>query len=258
VLTVGAGANPLRIDINFTDSGAGLDQEEIQVSFAAGGYTLQEIVDAINLASNNPTQKYDENGNFLGYSAASIVETEDASGDPAYKLKLSARDSDVNGMTIDIGVAPTGAITGIFGTVNVLGTNLMADVGDVGGVDTLSLFQSWNGTAWVGDATGGADAGVNILDTTAAATALESITDAIGLKDIARAAFGYKINRLESTGEVLAIQTENLMTAESRISDVDVATEMAILTRNQVLAQAGTAMLAQANSIPQMALTLLR
>jgi flagellin len=39
---------------------------------------------------------------------------------------------------------------------------------------------------------------------------------------------------------------------------VDVATEMAILTRNQVLAQAGTAMLAQANSIPQMALTLLR
>jgi len=67
-----------------------------------------------------------------------------------------------------------------------------------------------------------------------------------------------KINRLESTGEVLAIQAENLMAAESRISDVDVATEMAELTRNQVLAQAGTAMLAQANSIPQMALGLLR
>jgi len=87
---------------------------------------------------------------------------------------------------------------------------------------------------------------------------MTAVAAAIGLKDTARAAFGYKINRLESTGEVLSIQSENLSTAESRISDVDVATEMATLTRNQVLAQAGTAMLAQANSIPQMALTLLR
>ncbi len=58
--------------------------------------------------------------------------------------------------------------------------------------------------------------------------------------------------------ELLGIQAENLTTAESRISDVDVATEMATLTRNQVLAQAGTAMLAQANAMPQMALTLLQ
>lgn len=99
----------------------------------------------------------------------------------------------------------------------------------------------------------------SLIDTAAnAELALADITDAIGLKDTARAAFGYKINRLEATGEVLAIQMENLMASESRISDVDVATEMATLTRNQVLAQAGTAMLAQANSIPQMALQLLR
>jgi flagellin len=66
------------------------------------------------------------------------------------------------------------------------------------------------------------------------------------------------MNRLESTVSVLNVQAENLMAAESRISDVDVATEMAAMTRNQVLAQAGTAMLAQANTMPQMALTLLR
>jgi flagellin len=48
------------------------------------------------------------------------------------------------------------------------------------------------------------------------------------------------------------------MSAESRISDVDVATEMAKMTRNQVLAQAGVSMLSQANSMPQMAMTLLR
>jgi len=100
--------------------------------------------------------------------------------------------------------------------------------------------------------------GINISSTTAAATALVSITSAITTKDTARAAFGYKMNRLESTISILDIQAENLMAAESRISDVDVATEMATLTRTQVLSQAGIAMLAQANTMPQMALTLLR
>jgi flagellin len=91
-----------------------------------------------------------------------------------------------------------------------------------------------------------------------AAAALLLVSDAIQAKDSARASFGYMMNRLESTNEVLNIQSENMMAAESRISDVDVATEMAALTRNQVLSQAGVAMLGQANSMPQMALTLLR
>jgi flagellin len=94
-------------------------------------------------------------------------------------------------------------------------------------------------------------------DGTNAQAALTQITSAIERKDSARASFGYMMNRLESTNEVLNIQAENLMSAESRISDVDVATEMASLTRNQVLAQAGISMLAQANTMPQMALNLL-
>ncbi len=101
-------------------------------------------------------------------------------------------------------------------------------------------------------------ASLSITTAASARAALTSLDSAINTKDTARAKFGYMINRLESTGEVLGIQAENLMAAESRISDVDVATEMATLTRNQVLSQAGTSMLAQANSIPQMALTLLR
>ncbi len=99
---------------------------------------------------------------------------------------------------------------------------------------------------------------LTIASTASAIAALSTLDSAINTKDTARAKFGYNINRLESTGEVLGIQAENLLAAESRISDVDVATEMATLTRNQVLSQAGTSMLAQANSIPQMALTLLR
>ncbi len=66
------------------------------------------------------------------------------------------------------------------------------------------------------------------------------------------------MNRLEGTVALLQTEAENLQASESRISDVDVTTEMAVLTRTQILAQAGTAMLVQANSIPQMALTLLR
>ena len=98
----------------------------------------------------------------------------------------------------------------------------------------------------------------SISTVSAAQSALATVAAAITTKDTARAAFGYKMNRLESTISVINNQTENLMAAESRISDVDVATEMAAMTRTQVLAQAGVSMLAQANTVPQMALSLLR
>jgi flagellin len=100
--------------------------------------------------------------------------------------------------------------------------------------------------------------GLTIADVASAKNALVTLDSAISTKDTARAKFGYKMNRLEGTISVLNIQAENLQAAESRVSDVDVATEMAEMTRNQVLAQAGISMLAQANSMPQMALTLLR
>ncbi len=95
-------------------------------------------------------------------------------------------------------------------------------------------------------------------DGTNAIAALGIVTTAIERKDSARANLGYMMNRLESTTSVLNTQAENLAASESRISDVDVATEMAKLTRNQVLSQAGIAMLGQANAMPQMALSLLR
>jgi len=99
---------------------------------------------------------------------------------------------------------------------------------------------------------------LNITDADSAATALSVLDTAIGDATKARADFGAKMNRLENTVQVINLQAENLQAAESRISDVDVATEMASMTRNQVLAQAGIAMLTQANMIPQMALSLLR
>ncbi len=107
-------------------------------------------------------------------------------------------------------------------------------------------------------ATGLALTGLSIEATGCAMAALTALDTAISSKDTARAKFGYKMNRLEGTISVLNIQAENLQAAESRVSDVDVATEMAEMTRNHVLAQAGISMLAQANAMPQMALQLLR
>ena len=103
---------------------------------------------------------------------------------------------------------------------------------------------------------GAADGGsVSLVDD--AEAALTAVSAAIITKDIYRAKLGYYMNRLEAANSILTIQAENLGAAESRISDVDVATEMAAMTRSQVLAQAGISMLAQANSMPQMARKLL-
>lgn len=73
-----------------------------------------------------------------------------------------------------------------------------------------------------------------------------------------RATIGAQINRLEHTISTLDVARENMTASESRIRDLDMADEMAEFTKYQILAQAGTAMLSQANQIPQMALQLLQ
>jgi flagellin len=103
----------------------------------------------------------------------------------------------------------------------------------------------------------GTGAGSTISTQSAAQVALEAIDSAIRTKDNVRANLGAMANRLANTVSNLSIQAENLQAAESRISDVDVATEMTEFTRNQILVQAAVSMLAQANSLPQLALRLL-
>ena len=83
------------------------------------------------------------------------------------------------------------------------------------------------------------------------------INDAIVRKDQIRSHLGAVQNRLENTVANLNIQAENLQAAESRISDVDVATEMTTFIRNQILSQTATAMLSQANAFPHMLMQLI-
>ena len=100
-------------------------------------------------------------------------------------------------------------------------------------------------------------AGRDIRTQEDAQLALEAINNAIIEKDKVRAHLGAIQNRLENTITNINVQAENLQAAESRISDVDVATEMTEFTRQQILTQTAVAMLSQANSLPQMAMQLI-
>jgi flagellin len=104
--------------------------------------------------------------------------------------------------------------------------------------------------------------GVNALDvttsTTTAAAAITALDTAISTVSTTRGSLGALQNRFESMINNLQVTTENLAASESRIRDTDMAQEMVSFTRNQVLLQAGTAMLAQANQVPQSILSLLR
>jgi flagellin len=131
----------------------------------------------------------------------------------------------------------------------------------------------FNGVDLLGSATGvtfqvGANDGETIAITFQSVSVdTYSDLDNVDLADIdadlddvstARAGYGAVQNRLEHALAVTGTYQENLTSAESRIRDVDMAEEMVNLTKNQILQQAGTAMLAQANQAPQAVLQLLR
>lgn len=97
----------------------------------------------------------------------------------------------------------------------------------------------------------------DITTSAKAGAAMTSIQNAINKVSEIRAKLGSVQNRLEHTINNLGVNAENLSASESRIRNADMAKEMTDFTRNQILVQAGTAMLAQANSAPQSVLKLL-
>jgi flagellin len=103
--------------------------------------------------------------------------------------------------------------------------------------------------------------GIDVIDLTTdsgANTAIGLIDAAISTVSDERSSLGAVQNRLEHTINNLEVAAENLSSSESRIRDVDMAYEMTNYTRNQIMMQAGVAMLAQANMAPQMVLSLLQ
>jgi flagellin len=165
------------------------------------------------------------------------IQTKSELGNQVWNVTLNGRDV---GKERDLWIANEGEIH----------TPGLTD-GIINGMDRNSFVEIQN-------AADGPWKGAEVRTQSSAQEALDAITESINTKDKIRADLGALQNRLENTMTNLTVQAENLQASESRISDVDVATEMTEFTRNNVLSQAATSMLAQANSLSQLALSLLR
>ncbi|HEX8123508.1 MAG TPA: flagellin [Solirubrobacteraceae bacterium] len=119
-----------------------------------------------------------------------------------------------------------------------------ANDGDVIAVSTISLS--------------GAIGTLSVALSTTSSTDLTELDNALSAVSQQRAVFGAVQNRFEHTLSAMSVYQENLIAAESRIRDVDMAEEMVNLTKEQILMQAGQAMLAQANQSPSSVLQLLQ
>jgi flagellin len=128
------------------------------------------------------------------------------------------------------------------------GDTLSASFADVEGSTGLGV----TGFSWSQAASGG-----TVFDLSQA-NALSTLDTAIGNVSNLAATLGAVQNRLQYTSDAISSTEENLSASNSRIQDVDMASEMTTLTQQQILQQAGTAMLAQANSQPQLVLKLLQ
>jgi len=121
----------------------------------------------------------------------------------------------------------------------------------------FSAYGAISGIATSASA-GPTGAAVSGLSGNLALSAISAIDDALSMVSTQRATFGAAQNRFQAVISTLAVSKENLSAARSRIMDTDYASETANLTRAQILQQAGTAMLAQANSAPNSVMSLLR
>lgn len=121
-----------------------------------------------------------------------------------------------------------------------------------------SLAASATAAVVIATVTGSAGSKISGSSATASTNAIKDIDAALDKLNGERANYGAAQNRFESVIGNLQITVENTSAARSRIMDTDFAAETAALTRSQILTQAGTAMLAQANQAPQSVLSLLR
>ncbi|MBK8570339.1 MAG: flagellin [Nitrosomonadales bacterium] len=228
----------------------------IQVKLGTGGANAaaDDILTATNLAAAVSAQQAAGNGTvgFTSRTAGAVTVTNTLYG------------------TAGVVAAPTEPVT--LGTVGAIAS---VDTAGVSGVyassstkGTLSLNSantfSIGGTSPAAAGLSSANVGLTAINTVDIST-LEGANNAISLIDGAlsqvstiRGSMGALQNRFASVVSSLSASSENLSAARSRILDADFAAETAQLTRNQILQQAGTAMLAQANQLPNTVLSLLR
>jgi flagellin len=194
--------------------------------------------------------------------AVSLVQTAEGSLSEVHSMLQRIRELAVQYKAGTLSNADKAAITAE-------ANQLMSEINRIGSGAEFNGIKLLNSAATITFQVGANDADSSItVDTksltslvgtlTADSSAISTIDKAIEDVSTLRGTFGAVQNRLEHTLGNLATYQENLMASESRIRDVDMAAEMVEFSKNQILQQAGTSMLAQANQAPQGVLSLLR
>ncbi len=160
--------------------------------------------------------------------------------------------------------ALSGQVSAILENTEFNGQKLFDASGGASGVFTFQVGANTgdkldvtiaNLASTVGTVLASVDVGATAASSNAQISAVDDLIKAVSTE---RGNLGAVQNRLEHTIRNISVTQENLTASESRIRDTDMAAEMMEFTRNQILSQAGTAMLAQANQVPQGVLSLLR
>lgn len=231
----------------------------IQTADGALGVIDEKLIRMKELAEQAATGTYDSTQRLMiesEYQAMAseitrIANATDFNGIHLLNGNLSSSIHDGSGLGHEDGLTSVGKMKVHFGTGNDSAEDYYyITIGNA----TASALGVGNQAI---DSDGNTRDGFTVSTQEQAQKSLDAINQAIVSKDKIRAHLGAMQNRLENTITNLETQAENLQAAESRISDVDVATEMTQFVRNQILTQASVAMLSQANSLPQMALQLI-
>jgi flagellin len=227
----------------------------IQTADGALGVIDEKLIRMKELAEQAATGTYDSTQRLMiesEYQAMAseitrIANATDFNGIHLLNGNLSSSSHDGSGAGSTDQLSSTGKLKVHFGTAN-------------DSAEDYYYIQIGNSTAsalGVGNQAASTSAAYTVSTQQAAQSALVGLNNAVISKDKIRAHLGAMQNRLENTISNLTTQAENLQAAESRISDVDVATEMTKFVRNQILTQSAVAMLSQANSMSQMAMQLI-
>jgi flagellin len=222
--------------------------------------TINNIDITLNLTANGATDVANTIAAIQSNSAATGVTAADNGG----AITLTAADGRNIDVGFALGTATNAALQDIgLGTVSATtyGTYDLSYSGTdgvtVGGTAAAGVKGLADGTTNA-QQNGTAVSAIDISSLDGANQAIVSMDNALLTISSSRASLGALQNRFESTIANIQTNVENLTASRSRITDADFAAETASLSRNQILQQAGTAMLAQANQLPQNVLSLLR
>jgi flagellin len=223
---------------------------------ATGTLTVNGIAMGVSLTGVQATDVANSLQAINSNSAATGVTATNVGG----TLQLSSSDGR------NITLAASGAVVGNFGLGGINATTYssynLAYTGTAplvvgGSVNTAGTTGLANGST-ASQATGTSISNIDVTSVSNANTALTSVDAALTQINTIEAQLGAYQNRFQSAINSINTTSENLTAARSRIQDADFAAETANLTKAQILQQAGTAMVAQANSIPQNVLSLLK